>query len=217
MGHVRGSRSEDIRFSTNGGLLAVPGMGVNVPASLAYQQPPFLSPTNDPPPAIRQQQQGFTPGHAPSLSYGSQSPSMGYAGLPQHRLGHVRRASSGSRSERGISAWEGDGTGFVGSGQRASPYPSPNASPHVRYDDLPVSDGLDGGYDPMRPPSVQPPQVNMGGMQGQDPQLVVSKQNVTTSRTRNASHNRRKQEATFVCPVPGCGSTFTRSFNLRGA
>ncbi|KAF5367183.1 hypothetical protein D9758_003899 [Tetrapyrgos nigripes] len=46
--------------------------------------------------------------------------------------------------------------------------------------------------------------------------LVVSKQNVTTGRTAKASHNRRKQEATFVCPVPGCGSTFTRSFNLKG-
>ncbi|KAJ7755433.1 hypothetical protein B0H16DRAFT_1315741, partial [Mycena metata] len=46
--------------------------------------------------------------------------------------------------------------------------------------------------------------------------IQVSKQNVTTIRTSKASHNRRKQEATFVCPVPGCGSTFTRSFNLKG-
>jgi uncharacterized Zn-finger protein len=23
-------------------------------------------------------------------------------------------------------------------------------------------------------------------------------------------------QATFVCPIPGCGSTFTRSFNLKG-
>ncbi|KAK1227759.1 Homeobox protein tos8 [Marasmius sp. AFHP31] len=36
-----------------------------------------------------------------------------------------------------------------------------------------------------------------------------------TVPTRNASHNRRKQEATFHCPVPGCRSTFTRSFNLK--
>ncbi|CAA7261695.1 unnamed protein product [Cyclocybe aegerita] len=27
---------------------------------------------------------------------------------------------------------------------------------------------------------------------------------------------RRRNEAHFVCPVPGCGSTFTRRFNLRG-
>jgi uncharacterized Zn-finger protein len=44
----------------------------------------------------------------------------------------------------------------------------------------------------------------------------VSKPNVTTVRTVSASQKRRKQEATFVCPVPGCNSTFTRSFNLKG-
>ncbi|TFL04221.1 hypothetical protein BDV98DRAFT_469196, partial [Pterulicium gracile] len=44
----------------------------------------------------------------------------------------------------------------------------------------------------------------------------VSKPNVTTGRTANASHKRRKQPANFVCPIPGCGSTFTRSFNLKG-
>ncbi|KAJ7152315.1 hypothetical protein C8R43DRAFT_1087904 [Mycena crocata] len=30
------------------------------------------------------------------------------------------------------------------------------------------------------------------------------------------SYIRHKQEATFICPVHGCGSTFTRSFNLKG-
>ncbi|KAJ7024791.1 hypothetical protein C8F04DRAFT_968574 [Mycena alexandri] len=55
--------------------------------------------------------------------------------------------------------------------------------------------------------------VGTGGGGGS---IQVSKQNVTTIRTSKASHNRRKQEATFVCPVPGCGSTFTRSFNLKG-
>ncbi|KAJ7814188.1 hypothetical protein B0H13DRAFT_2465204, partial [Mycena leptocephala] len=41
---------------------------------------------------------------------------------------------------------------------------------------------------------------------------VVSKLNVKTVRT----HNRHKQEATFICPVPRCGSMFTWSFNLKG-
>ncbi|KAF8442207.1 hypothetical protein L210DRAFT_3611695 [Boletus edulis BED1] len=44
----------------------------------------------------------------------------------------------------------------------------------------------------------------------------VSKQTVTSERTAGASHRRRKQDANFLCPVPGCGSTFTRSFNLKG-
>lgn len=40
-------------------------------------------------------------------------------------------------------------------------------------------------------------------------------QNVTTSATQAASASRRKNDAQFVCPVPGCGSQFTRQFNLR--
>lgn len=49
------------------------------------------------------------------------------------------------------------------------------------------------------------------------PILQVEKQQVTTSATQLASANRRRNEAHFQCPVPGCGSTFTRRFNLRGA
>ena len=46
--------------------------------------------------------------------------------------------------------------------------------------------------------------------------LTVSKVNVTTPSTADASQKRRKQPANFACPVPGCGSTFTRHFNLKG-
>ena len=49
------------------------------------------------------------------------------------------------------------------------------------------------------------------------PILQVEKQQVTTSATQAASASRRRNEAHFVCPVPGCGSTFTRRFNLRGS
>ncbi|KAG8848087.1 hypothetical protein FRB91_011190 [Serendipita sp. 411] len=48
------------------------------------------------------------------------------------------------------------------------------------------------------------------------PILQVEKQHVTTTATQAASATRRKNEAVFKCPVPGCGSTFTRRFNLRG-
>lgn len=48
------------------------------------------------------------------------------------------------------------------------------------------------------------------------PILQVEKQQVTTSATQAASASRRRNEAHFMCPVPGCGSTFTRRFNLRG-
>ncbi|KAI0081002.1 hypothetical protein K474DRAFT_1588668 [Panus rudis PR-1116 ss-1] len=46
--------------------------------------------------------------------------------------------------------------------------------------------------------------------------MNVSKVNVTTPSTADASQKRRKQPANFTCPVPGCGSTFTRHFNLKG-
>ncbi|PWZ02097.1 hypothetical protein BCV70DRAFT_198376 [Testicularia cyperi] len=39
---------------------------------------------------------------------------------------------------------------------------------------------------------------------------------VTSQATQAASASRRKAEALFECPVPGCGSTFTRQYNLRG-
>ena len=43
----------------------------------------------------------------------------------------------------------------------------------------------------------------------------VPKVNVTAGRTANASHRRRKQDANFASTVPGCGSIFTRGFNLK--
>ena len=46
--------------------------------------------------------------------------------------------------------------------------------------------------------------------------IPVSKPNVTTTATADASERRRKTDANFACPVPGCGSTFTRHFNLKG-
>lgn len=39
---------------------------------------------------------------------------------------------------------------------------------------------------------------------------------VVTTAAAQASERRRRTEPNFVCPVPGCGSTFTRHFNLKG-
>ncbi|KAJ3887690.1 hypothetical protein C8J55DRAFT_563555 [Lentinula edodes] len=46
--------------------------------------------------------------------------------------------------------------------------------------------------------------------------LQVEKQTVTTSAIKMASTKRRKKEAKFLCPVPGCETTFTRRVNLNG-
>ncbi|KAG9125318.1 Iron-sulfur clusters transporter atm1, mitochondrial [Ceratobasidium sp. 392] len=75
---------------------------------------------------------------------------------------------------------------------RASPYHSPHASPRQ----LPSDDN-----------------ANYGGFSLSKP---VERVHVTTPATREASSNRRTAQANFKCPVPGCGSTFTRHFNLRG-
>jgi len=109
---------------------------------------------------------------------------------------HNRRASSGSRG--GDGSWSGS--------TRPSPYPSPSASPRVRYDDLPNVSLAGRTPSMLRPDAAQAPITT----------IAVTKQTVTSERTAGASHRRRKQDANFMCPVPGCGSTFTRSFNLKG-
>ncbi|KAJ7067273.1 hypothetical protein C8F01DRAFT_980206 [Mycena amicta] len=106
---------------------------------------------------------------------------------PSIRGRNLHQRSASGGSIRGSERASGLWSG--NSSTRPSPYPSPHASPAAHYSDLPAD--------------VEVP-------------MHVSKPNVTTVRTSKASHNRRKQEATFICPVPGCGSTFTRSFNLKG-
>ncbi|KAJ7301646.1 hypothetical protein DFH08DRAFT_993384 [Mycena albidolilacea] len=180
-GHVRQSRSEDIRGTGTSGTMFpsedfMRGGG-------GHGQ--FLSPV-EPPPAIRSGGQG----------------ARGY---------HHRSASGGSvRSERGGMGGHGHGEWSAASSTRVSPYPSPNVSPSPHYADLPDPNA------PFGPGSSFGPGGSAFNNDGNSPPIVVSKQNVTTLRTSKASHNRRKQEATFVCPVPNCGSTFTRSFNLKG-
>ncbi|KAI9464305.1 hypothetical protein F5148DRAFT_185001 [Russula earlei] len=121
--------------------------------------------------------------------------------------GHHRRASSGSRERMAGHIW---GT------QRASPYPaSPSSSPARPAEPLPdlgIGNGqtlnmtrdATGGY---------VSGYSSGGSRGATP---VARPNVTTSATADASMKRRINDAKFQCPVPGCGSTFTRHFNLKG-
>ncbi|KAF8950271.1 hypothetical protein BDZ97DRAFT_1688525, partial [Flammula alnicola] len=51
----------------------------------------------------------------------------------------------------------------------------------------------------------------LGGCTGQ---LQIAKQNVTMGPTANTSIRRQKQDANFVCTIPGCNSTFTRGFTF---
>ena len=127
--------------------------------------------------------------------------------------GHHRRASSGSR-ERGVA-------GPTWGAARSSPYPtSPSGSPARHAEPLPdpslgsgqaplinnmTGGDVGGGYGSS---------YSSGGSRGATP--VVARPNVTTTATADASMKRRINDAKFVCPVHGCGSTFTRHFNLKG-
>jgi len=163
--------------------------------------------------------------------------------LPSINRGHHRRSSSGSR-DRGIPGSSAlSGLQSAPGSSRASPYPSPSASPALSYDPLPsISSMPTSGLGRGRPLSLPAygaaslgvPHGGISGLNGSDhmeaspplesgvidmdtgSSVAVSKQNVTTTATAEASVRRRKTEANFVCPVPNCGSTFTRHFNLKG-
>ncbi|KAH9928401.1 uncharacterized protein B0H18DRAFT_1001139, partial [Fomitopsis serialis] len=139
--------------------------------------------------------------------------------------GHHRRASSGSRERPGMGGISGWSSGA--SSARASPYPSPSASPRPGYGLLPDMGGMPMSVSMTamhRTPSgtMMTTDMSMDGGMGSmsmDTSSVpahIAKVNVTTPSTADASQKRRKQPANFVCPVPGCGSTFTRHFNLKG-
>lgn len=127
--------------------------------------------------------------------------------------GHHRRASSGSR-ERGSMA------GLTWGVQRASPYPaSPSSSPARLAEPLPDL-GLPSAQTPLinnmsrgEVPGSYMSDYSSGRSRGATP---VARPNVTTTATADASMKRRINDAKFQCPVPGCGSTFTRHFNLKG-
>ena len=100
----------------------------------------------------------------------------------------------------------------------ASPSPVPDSTPQSTVDH-PVFQGPGMGMAGAGPSNATVVGGGTGGAEGLrrlPPIMQVEKQQVTTSATQMASASRRRNEAHFICPVPGCGSTFTRRFNLRG-
>lgn len=71
-------------------------------------------------------------------------------------------------------------------------------------------------YAALHPSRVQDMGASPYEMDGTNTTAIPIVQQVTTSATQAASASRRKNEAIHVCPIPGCGSTFTRKFNLNG-
>lgn len=116
------------------------------------------------------------------------------------------------------------------SGLQPSPGNSPGISSNGATAGSPGSGGSPSAYSQTALPTygaLAPPRRGRGGNAGAgsnsssgsvnlSPSLVNPPvQTVTTSATQAASASRRKNDAHFVCPVPGCGSHFTRQFNLR--
>jgi len=248
--------------------------------SISGTGPQFFFPSSSHTDFIQRQQQGqfLHPNDFPSSTSTPGLQTQGGRSLSPG-MGHMRRASSGSRSGRGAEVWGTQADQLVPSSlnvRRMSPYPTPNASPRINYSDLEdLNDlglnhvgttggnnlslggglglGLGVGVSAVGVdgiPGIGEPPVSAGyseevAITGRNTyarddvssqverhraesvssltaldagiaQGPIAKQNVTTGRTANASIKRRKQEATFACPVPGCGSTFTRGFNLKG-
>ena len=134
---------------------------------------------------------------APSVAYNQVAgPQYGY--IPPIRshdpfnVGMPSSVGPARLGRRGSGSVHHERQASMGSSVRPSPYPSPSGSPALLPQGLPPSDGT------------------------LNPWAKVERQQVTTPATAKASEGRRKGEASFVCPVPGCGSTFTRHFNLKG-
>lgn len=156
--------------------------------------------------------------------------------------GHHRRSSSGSRERGSIGGWS-SGASSARASPYPSPSASPrpgygtlppgNSLPDMQLASMghPGSQGLQMEMSMGMGMGMS----NMGGgglnvvmshlSSGGGPASVagtdrvpmnIAKVNVTTPSTADASQKRRKQPAHFLCPVPGCGSTFTRHFNLKG-
>ncbi|EKM49201.1 uncharacterized protein PHACADRAFT_265757 [Phanerochaete carnosa HHB-10118-sp] len=138
---------------------------------------------------------------------------------PYVRRDHHQRSSLGSRGRP--LGWNNDIAG-----SRASPYSSPGASPWPAYYPLPSGHELGMSIPMQRRPMSADFGMPLGGLMdgagtnmqvGADTEaMAVTEVNVTTPSTADASQKRRKQPANFTCPIPGCGSTFARHFNLTG-
>jgi len=154
-----------------------------------------------------------TTGSTPSHRRGSRSEDMGFArgGPPSDSDAFVRSITS----HDGLSLIPpdprspppGSGQTFVGG----------TGNGHRGRRGSSSSVGSDRGSPYSRPASVSPHGSRTGSPLPSTTGVGrVERQNVTTPATELASANRRKNRAPFTCPVEGCGSTFTRQFNLKG-
>lgn len=130
----------------------------------------------------------------------------GSARVHPYRTGHHRHYSFGSNAS---------------SSSAGSASPLPQMGSGLMYDTAgnPVQYATDsfGAVSSMGMDSNAAPSPSASSVaSGTSSQLALPVPVVTSQATQVASASRRKSEALFACPIPGCGSTFTRQYNLRG-
>ncbi|KAK8864388.1 hypothetical protein IAR55_001636 [Kwoniella newhampshirensis] len=213
------------------------------PATAGPGQPTFLMPQG---PGQAGRRRSFGGGEAPHPAAGVGTPGYGveFTSTPSGQLrggqlrgvGHRRAAKSEDFGRVGT----GWGVGAGGStaeflqsitGDDGSLLPPTNrgrASSHSRNSSASSarsvspalsisSQGSSFSYQSPRmdmPEGAQVPAAAGSGSKGS--KKKVAKMKVTSVATEVASTSRRTNSGVFQCPVPGCGSTFTRHFNLKG-
>ena len=190
-GHRRGAYSEDMRYDRRGAVSQTEFLR-NITAPDGSLLPPSASSAS---PASLSN----SASPAPMLGGGTDSLGLGLGGY----------TSSVSTNYGVDEEYDPGGTGPTRvRGRRRTSSATSERSPYHR----PLS------VSPSRSPNyVQPDELyNPSGSAEVLPATSVERQHVTTPATELASQSRRKNKAPFTCPVEGCGSTFTRQFNLKG-
>jgi hypothetical protein len=197
-GHRRGALSEDIPSTTWERRNAVSANEFlrNITAPDGSLAPPSTSSTSS-----------TSPSPPPMLGGGADSLGLGLGG------GHYGSSAS---SAYGIDEEYGSLNGGTGPtrGRRRGSSAASERSPYHRH--LSISPSPSRSPHFAQPNDLYNPSGSIANAPDILPATSVERQHVTTPATELASQSRRKNKAPFTCPVEGCGSTFTRQFNLKG-
>ena len=101
-------------------------------------------------------------------------------------------------------------------------HPGQSVPPLHPYRDLPPIHPVNPPHFVLPPHPIHPPHDHISSTLAMGPPIhtttsaTVYKPEVTTTATVVTRARRSKADANFACPVPGCGSTFNRHFQLKG-
>ncbi|CAD6977395.1 unnamed protein product [Tilletia controversa] len=161
---------------------------------------------------------------------GSPSGGSGHGSMANNQTNYANiHALTSSAAAQQVAAAQA-GYGFPGQGQgqgQGQALPSFLSQPPVSVPPAQYSQTSAPMYGHLVPPSkasqagMLPPDQGhhpqqYAGAGGIGPMLIPGPANHVSAATQAASAARRKTEASFECPIPGCGSTFTRKNNLDG-